>query len=115
MMNVFWRNFIIENILIAGLMIFYFKQTTLLSYINASFVIGGFVVFIGLISYIFSTGFFDVFTVSMRKVITPKHQMEQIKSMRKPSEIFSGSVVHLLGSGLVVLAMTGIALIFYYL
>ncbi|KXH79777.1 DUF3899 domain-containing protein [Sporosarcina sp. HYO08] len=114
-MNAFWRNFIIENILIIGLLFFYFKQVTLLSYINASFVVGGLVVFAGLISYIFSTGFFDVFTVSMRKVITPKHMMEQVKSMRTPSEIFSGSVASFLGSGLAVLAMTGIALILFYL
>jgi len=109
------RNFLIAHLLIGLLMLVYFKEMTLLSYINASFIIGGIITFFGLVSFVFSTGFFDVFTVSMRKVVTSKKRMEDVLSMRKPSEIFSGNVSSFLGVGALILAVTGIALIIFYL
>lgn len=96
-------------------MFLHYKQFSLLSYINSSFIVGGTVTFIGLIYYIFSTGFFDFFTVSMRKVFTPKRRMEDVMSMRNPSEVFSRPFSPLLGSGALVLAMTAIALTIFYL
>lgn len=109
------RNFLIVHLLIAVMMLVYFKEMTLLSYINASFIIGGIITFIGLVSLVFSTGFFDVFTVSMRKVFTSKKRMEDVMSMRKPSEIFTGNVGPFLSVGALILAATGIALIIFYL
>lgn len=96
-------------------MLIYFKEMTLLSYINASFIIGGVLTFLGLVSFIFSTGFFDVFTVSMRKVVTSKHRMDDMMAMRKPSEIFSGNVSPMLGSGALILIAMGIGLLLFYI
>ncbi|MGE7622546.1 DUF3899 domain-containing protein [Viridibacillus sp. NPDC096237] len=50
-------------------MLFQYKGLKLIDYINVSFVAGGIVLFVGLTAYILSSGFFDIFTVSMRKVI----------------------------------------------
>jgi hypothetical protein len=109
------RNFLISQIIILLIMILYYKEFTIIYYINSSFIVGGSITFIGLITYIFSTGFFDFFTVSMRKVFTPKRLMDDVMSMRKPSEIFSAPVFPLLGSGVLVLAAMGIALVIFYL
>ena len=96
-------------------MLLYFKELTLLSYINASFIVGGVLTFLGLVSFVFSTGFFDVFTVSMRKVLASKKRMDDVMAMRRPSEIFSGNVSPMLGSGAFILAMTGIGLLIFYI
>ena len=71
--------------------------------------------FFGLVSFVFSTGFFDVFTVSMRKVVTSKKRMDDVMSMRTPSEIFSGNVSPFLGVGALILSVMGISLIIFYL
>lgn len=108
------RNVILAHAVILLLMFVSFDGWTLVSYVNASFVVGGLITFVGLIVYILSTGFFDVFTTSMRKVFTPKHLLQDIKSMRTPSQIFSGSAGSLLASGALVLIACIIALIAYY-
>ncbi|WP_415579208.1 DUF3899 domain-containing protein [Filibacter tadaridae] len=95
-------------------MFLYYKQFSLLSYINSSFIVGGTITFVGLIYYVFSTGFFDFFTVSMRKVFTPKRRRDDVLSMRKPSEIFSGSSSRLVVSGVLVLIASAIALGIFY-
>lgn len=109
------RNFIIAQISIVLIMLSYFKELTLLTYINSSFVIGGTITFVGLVSFVFSTGFFDVFTVTTRKMLTRKSRLEDVMSMRKPSEIFSAPVSPLLGSGALVLIVMGIGLVIFYL
>ena len=114
-MNKIVRNFILAHIVIAVVMFSYYKEFTILSYINSSFIVGGLLTFSGLVSFIFSTGFFDVFTISMRKVITSKRRMDDVMSMRPPSKIFTNAVSPILGSGALVLATMGIALIIYYL
>ena len=114
-MNKIIRNFLIAQIVTALIMFTYFKEITLLSYINSAFIVGGTITFIGLVSFVFSTGFFDVFTVTMRKVVTPKRRMEDVLSMRKPSEVFSAPVSPLLGSGALVLIVMGIGLVIFYL
>jgi len=114
-MNKIIRNFIIAQIMSLFIMLVYFKELTLLSYINSSFVIGGTITFLGLVSFVFSTGFFDVFTVTTRKMLTRKSRMEDVLSMRKPSEIFSANVSPLLGSGALVLIVMGIGLIIFYI
>ncbi|MFJ7932880.1 DUF3899 domain-containing protein [Sporosarcina sp. NPDC096371] len=113
-MNKFIRNFIIAQISIVLIMLLYFKELTLLSYINSSFLIGGTITFIGLVVFVFSTGFFDVFTVTTRKVLTRKSRMEDVMSMRKPSEIFSAPVSPILGTGILVLIGMGIGLVIFY-
>lgn len=114
-MNKIIRNFFIAHILIVVIMFLYYKEITILSYINSSFIVGGILTLSGLISFIFSTGFFDVFTISMRKVITSKRRMDDVMSMRPPSKIFTNAVSPILGSGALVLATMGIALIIYYI
>ena len=109
------RNFLIAHVVIILLILLYFKELTLLSYINASFIVGGVLTFLGLVSFVFSTGFFDVFTVSMRKVVTSKRRMDDVMAMRKPSEIFSGNVSPMLGSGALILVMMGIGLLIFYI
>lgn len=109
------RDFLIAHIFIALVMFFYYNEFSLHSYINTSFIVGGLVFLVGLISFVFSTGFFDVFTVSMRKALTSKHRMDDVMSMRKPSEIFSSNVSPLLACGGLVLTVMGIALVTYYL
>ena len=109
------RNFLIAHIVILLLIFSYYNEMTLLSYINSSFIVGGLLTFIGLVSYIFSTGFFDVFTISMRKVVTSKKRMDDVMSMRPPSKIFTGTVSPILGSGALILATMSIALLFFYL
>ncbi len=44
-----------------------------------SFYVGGLITFFGLITYVTSNGFFDIFTDSMRKVFTPKHMKNDSK------------------------------------
>ena len=109
------RNFLIAHVVIILLIILYFKEITLLSYINASFIVGGVLLFLGLVSFVFSTGFFDVFTVSMRKVVTSKRRMDDVMAMRKPSEIFSGNVSPMLGGGALILVAMGIGLLIFYI
>ncbi len=105
----------VAHVVIVSLMFIYFKELTLLSYINASFIVGGVLTFLGLVSFVFSTGFFDVFSVSMRKVVTSKRRMDDVMAMRKPSEIFSGNVSPMLSSGALILIMMGIGLLIYYI
>jgi Domain of unknown function (DUF3899) len=109
------RNFLTAHVVIILLIILYFKEMTLLSYINASFIVGGVLLFLGLVSFVFSTGFFDVFTVTMRKVVTSKRRMDDVMAMRKPSEIFSGNVSPMLGGGALILVVMGIGLLFFYI
>ncbi len=108
-------NFIIAQITSFFIMLVYFKEMTLLSYIDSSFLVGGTITFIGLVSLVFSTGFFDVFIVTTRKMLTRKSRMEDVMSMRKPSEIFSAPVSPLLGSGALVLIVMGIGLVIFYI
>ena len=109
------KNFLIAHAVIVLLILLYFKELTLLSYINASFIVGGMLTFLGLVSFVFSTGFFDFFTVSMRKVVTSKRRMDDVMAMRKPSELFSGKVSPMLGSGTLILLIVGIGLLIYYI
>jgi len=109
------RNFLIAHVVITLIILIYFKELTLLSYINASFIVGGVLTFLGLVSFVFSTGFFDVFTVSMRKVVTSKRRMDDVMAMRKPSEIFSGNVSPMLGAGALILVAMGIGLLIFYI
>jgi len=109
------RNFLIAHVVITLIILLYFKELTLLSYINASFIVGGVLTFLGLVSFVFSTGFFDVFTVSMRKVVTSKRRMDDVMAMRKPSEIFSGNVSPILGAGALILVVMGIGLLIFYI
>ncbi|WOV85701.1 DUF3899 domain-containing protein [Sporosarcina jeotgali] len=87
---------------------------TLLAYINNSFYVGGLLLFVGGIVYIFRTGSFDFFNSSMRKVLSFKHTKEDLESMRSPSEVFSMSPRILFLTGIPIFIMMFIAMGFYY-
>ncbi|MGN7410349.1 MULTISPECIES: DUF3899 domain-containing protein [unclassified Sporosarcina] len=87
---------------------------SLLSYINSSFYVGGLLLFVGGIIYIFRTGSFDFFNRSMRKVISFKHTKEDLESMRSPSEVFSKSPRVFFLTGIPIFIMMFIAMAFYY-
>ncbi|MEK4761821.1 DUF3899 domain-containing protein [Viridibacillus sp. FSL E2-0187] len=107
--------FLTLQFLIVIIMLFQYKMLRLIDYINVSFIVGAIVLFIGLATYILSTGFFDIFTVSMRKVFVKSSRLEDVKSMRAPSEIVSIPYLGILQIGGATILMMFISLIFYYL
>jgi hypothetical protein len=80
-----------------------------------SFFVGGLLVFIGLLVYVVSNGFFDIFTMSMRKVFTLKKNLEVVESMRSPSELLDFPYVPFFKLGGSILLCMLFALIFYFL
>lgn len=107
--------FIASQLLIIAMMLLIIKEVTLTSYINMSFFVGGTITFIGLLVYVVSNGFFDIFTMSFRKVFSSKRSLVDTESMRAPSELldFQTKPFFQLG-GSILLAML-IALTIYYL
>ncbi|WP_425127954.1 DUF3899 domain-containing protein [Rummeliibacillus suwonensis] len=91
----------------------YYKEWSLLGYINVSFIFGAILLFTGLTSYILASGFFDLFYVTSRKIISSKRKLSEITHMRKPSEIIHYNFKFVLLLGLEILLCMGIALIAY--
>ncbi|NME07500.1 DUF3899 domain-containing protein [Psychrobacillus sp. BL-248-WT-3] len=106
--------FFSAQIIIILVMLLTTKRIDLEAYTNVSFYIGGLVTFIGLVTYVVSGGFFDLYASGSRKFFTRKHLKDEIVNMRLPSEVFSFSPKPLLALGLSILACTCIALLFYY-
>ena len=107
--------FLLIQICIVTIMLIYYHEFGLVPYINVSFLLGSVLFFIGLIIYVVSNGFFDIFTMSMRKTFTPKRYLEDTDSMRLPSEVMDFTYVPFLRiGGLVLLCMT-VVLVIYYL
>ncbi|MFS0574499.1 DUF3899 domain-containing protein [Sporosarcina sp. 179-K 3D1 HS] len=108
------RNFILGQVIILILMFITNNDFSLLAYVNMSFFVGGIMLFIGLVSYVFSSGFFDIFITTSRKIFTPSHRLDDVESMRAPSQLFTGSVTPLVGGGAMILVVMGIGLLLYY-
>lgn len=108
-------SFFLGQIIILFLIFFRNNDFSLLSYINMSFSVGGIMLFTGLASYVFSTGFFDIFIITTKKIFTSNRRWDDVQSMRPPSELFSGSVTSLLGGGALILGVMAISLILFYL
>jgi len=106
--------FVFAQIVIVALMLLIYKELTLTSYINMSFLVGGTLVFIGLLIYIVSNGFFDIFTMSMRKVFTFRKNLVDTDSMRAPSELLDFPTLPFFQIGGSVLVIMFITLFFYY-
>lgn len=106
--------FFSAQLLIILFILLAYKHINLEAYIDISFYVGGAVTFLGLITYVMSGGFFDLYASSSRKFFTRKHIRDDIVSMRLPSEVFSFSPKPILALGLSILACTCIALFFYY-
>jgi len=107
--------FLFLQIIIMAIMFIYYQKFSLLPYINASFVIGGLLIFIGLLIYVVSNGFFDIFTMSMRKVFTSKRNVEVVESMRAPSELLDFSYRPFFQLGGFILLFMAIALLIYFM
>lgn len=106
--------FLGSQIIIFVLMLLVYKNIQLVPYINMSFLVGGTITFIGLMTYVVSGGFFDFFTESTRNVFTPRHMKHEAKQMRLPSEVFSFPHKPILALGLSCLFCMCIALFIYY-
>ncbi|SDM45657.1 protein of unknown function [Psychrobacillus sp. OK028] len=106
--------FLSSQVFILVLMLIFYKNFQLVSYINMSFFVGGTITFIGLMTYVVAGGFFDFFTESTRKVFTPRHMKKEAQAMRLPSEVFSFPYKPIIALGLSDLFCMCIALFFYY-
>ena len=106
--------FLGSQVFILVLMLIFYKNFQLVSYINMSFFVGGTITFIGLMTYVVAGGFFDFFTESTRKVFTPRHMKKEAQAMRLPSEVFSFPYKPIIALGLSGLLCMCIALLVYY-
>ncbi|TQR17586.1 DUF3899 domain-containing protein [Psychrobacillus soli] len=107
-------SFLVIQLFIFIIMFITYGSLTLTSYINISFYVGGSITFIGLMTYVVSGGFFDIFVTSTRRVFTPKHMKKTANEMRLPSEVFSFPVKPIVILGLSCLVSMAIALVVYY-
>lgn len=105
----------VAQILIFILMSVIYQHIGLLPYINSSFIVGGTLLFIGMVVYVVSSGFFDVFTLSFRKMFTPKNRMKDIMEMRSPSDAMSFSYGPLLVVGSTIILIMSVCLFIYYM
>ncbi|AQQ53919.1 DUF3899 domain-containing protein [Planococcus lenghuensis] len=90
------------------------QQLSLLSYIDTSFIYGGILFFIGATIYVVQSGFFDIFTVSMRKAFDLRSGFD-IDEMRTPSELIAVPFLPLLSVGTATITLMGVALFSYYI
>lgn len=90
------------------------QQISLLSYIDTSFIYGGILFFIGATIYVVQSGFFDIFTISMRKAFDVRQGFE-VDEMRTPSELLAAPFLPLLSVGTATILLMGIALFSYYI
>ncbi|MBM7580308.1 DUF3899 domain-containing protein [Jeotgalibacillus terrae] len=87
------------------------------SFIDASFYISFIYLFIAVTFYILSTGFFDITTDSLRKVlmIGKKMTKEEVEDMRSLSDAASYfNTKPLLFAGIITFMLMGIGLFLYY-
>jgi hypothetical protein len=106
--------FLIFQLIIVSIVFLYYRELELTPYINVSFFVGGLLIFIGLLIYVVSNGFFDIFTMSMRKVFTFKRNLVDTESMRSPSELLDFPYVPFFQLGGSILLCMGVALVFYF-
>lgn len=107
--------FVVLQILIVTIMFLYYQKMGLTPYINSSFFVGGILVFIGLIIYVVSNGFFDIFSMSMRKAFTPKRYQKDTESMRSPSDILDFPYMPFFQLGGSILLCMFVALMIYFM
>ncbi len=107
--------FLSLQIVIVIFVFLYYRELALLPYINVSFLVGGLLFFIGLVIYVISNGFFDIFTMSMRKAFTPTRFLRDVETMRSPSEVFDFPYVYFFRFGGAILLCMALALLFYYM
>ncbi|PID05576.1 MULTISPECIES: DUF3899 domain-containing protein [unclassified Sporosarcina] len=107
--------FLISQLVIVISVYSVYGKISLLGYINASFFVSGFLLFIGGVVFVVRTGSFDFFMKSSRKVFARKGQREVIESMRAPSEVLSASPAWFFIAGIPTFILMIVALGLYYL
>lgn len=107
--------FLLSQLVIVISVFSVYGEISLLGYINASFFISGFLLFIGSVVFIIRTGSFDFFMKSTRKVFALKGQREALDSMRAPSETMSASPAWFFTAGIPTFILMIVALGVYYL
>ncbi|ARD47875.1 DUF3899 domain-containing protein [Sporosarcina sp. P33] len=107
--------FLISQLMIIIAAYSVYGRISLLGYINTSFFVSGFLLFIGGAVFIIRTGSFDFFMKSTRKVFAPKGQREVLDSMRAPSEAMSANPAWFFIAGLPAFVLMIVALVVYYI
>ncbi|WP_060665188.1 DUF3899 domain-containing protein [Bacillus sp. CHD6a] len=98
----------------------YYKEFTLLSFINTSFIISSIFIFISLFTLVVQKGFFDGITYSFRRIFAssqPDKELEEDirNEMRPPSELLQPvSTKQLLLASILLLFCMLISLFMYY-
>lgn len=106
--------FLISQISIFAIEIIFFKELSLLSYINISFYIGFLFIFSSLLFFTVKGGFFDAVTKSFRQVFKGKGtSKEEIEEMLLPSMTITFNVLPLLLNGLLLTLIMLVALSIY--
>ncbi|MCM3743256.1 DUF3899 domain-containing protein [Sporosarcina luteola] len=108
-------NIIVNQLSILVLMLLFYKELTIIDYINVSFYLGSLYLFIGILVSVLQSGFFDFFSTSMKKVLSPKHVQKELVAMRPPSQVISKKPSFFFRSGLPIILCMLAALFFYSL
>jgi len=110
--------FIGSQVLVALLLLLYYKNFSLLNYINISFYISSFLLFTSLLVFTVNSGFFDAISYSFRTVFAGKENGEKIKSINEMtplSEMVKINTNPILIVGLLDFVLMLSALSIYYL
>ncbi|WP_226682686.1 DUF3899 domain-containing protein [Sutcliffiella horikoshii] len=98
----------------------YYGEINLLTFINTSFTISSFFIFISLFTLVIQKGFFDGITYSFRRIFAssqPDKELEQDirNEMRPPSELLQPvSIQHIFAASLLLFLCMFISLFMYY-
>lgn len=99
----------------------YYKNLTLLTFINTSFIISSLLLFCGLFMLVVKGGFFDGITFGFRRFLRNTSKTEQmlgddIETMAMPSQtIKTLTISHILISGAMLFCIMLLSLFLYYL
>ncbi|MCM3663041.1 DUF3899 domain-containing protein [Mesobacillus subterraneus] len=107
-----------SQLLVFGLSLVYYRELSLLNYINISFYIASILLFISLIVFTVNSGFFDAISYSFRNVFTSKDnegKKESFDEMTPLSELVTINTQPLLAVGLLDFILMLAALYLYYL
>lgn len=110
--------FLGSQVFVVVLSFLYYKNFSLLNYINISFYITSSLLFTSLLVYTVNSGFFDAMSYSFRTVFAGKEDGEKIKSfeeMTPLSEMVKINTHPLLIVGLLDFVLMLVALYIYYL
>ncbi|MGA9224894.1 MAG: DUF3899 domain-containing protein [Mesobacillus sp.] len=110
--------FISSQVFVVLLLLLYYKNFSLLNYINSSFYISSILLFTSLLVFTVTSGFFDAISFSFRTVFAGKENGEKIKSIHEMtplSEMVKINTNPILIVGLLDFVLMLAALSIYYL